>query len=172
MKEEQDKSVELIDVPMLCSIPQRFSTGETMGKFLSTLRDEKKILGNKCPSCGRTQIPPRIVCAECHVEVHDWIELGPGGYVTSFDVVYVPTINPLTGKMREVPYTTCSIVLDNGDATLMHFLDETDPKKIKMGNRVEAVYRPDGERTGTVLDILYFHVIPGEVQEVKINVSI
>jgi hypothetical protein len=138
-----------------------------MGKFLTALRDEKKILGNKCGKCGRTQIPPRIVCAECDVEVDQWIELGPGGYVTSFDVVYIPTLNPLTGKMREVPYTTASIVLDNSDCTLMHFLDENDPKKIKIGSRVEPVFRPDGERTGGVTDILYFRVIPGQVQEVK-----
>jgi len=157
---------ELIEVPILCSIPQSFSTGPLMGRFLSALRDEKKILGNVCPSCRRTQIPPRINCAVCHVDAHQWVELGPGGYVTSYDVVFVPTINPLTGKMREVPYTTASIVLDGGDATLMHFLDETDPEKIKVGNRVEAVFRPDGERSGSVLDIHYFRVIHGQVQEV------
>jgi len=58
-----------------------------------------------------------------------------------------------------VPYTSCSILLDRGDATLMHFLDVTDPKKLKMGMRAEAVFRPDGERTGGVTDILYFHVL-------------
>jgi uncharacterized OB-fold protein len=172
MNQEKEKSVELIDIPLLCSIPQRFSTGPTMGRFLATLRDEKKILGNKCPACGRTQIPPRIVCAECHVEVNEWVELGPGGYVISYDVVYIPTLNPLTGKMREVPYTTASIILDGGDASVMQFLDETDPKKIQIGQRVEAVFRPDGERSGSVLDILYFRVIPGQVTEVLNNASI
>jgi len=68
--------------------------------------------------------------------------------------------------MREVPYTTCSIVLDGGDAVLMHFLDESDPDKILLNNRVEAVFRPDGERTGSPLDIEYFRVIPGEVEDV------
>lgn len=167
MNNSKEKKVELIEIPQILSVPQTFSTGPMMGRFLAALRDEKRILGNKCSLCGRTQIPPRIVCAECNVEVSEWIELGPGGYVTSFDVVYIPTINPLTGKMREVPYATGSIVLDHGDATLMHFLDQTDPNKIKIFNRVEAVYRSDGERTGSVLDIHYFHVIPGEVQEVK-----
>lgn len=171
MNEKTEKPMELIEVPILVSIPQVFSTGPTMGKFLAAFRDEKKILGNRCPVCGRTQIPPRIVCAVCDVEVHEWVELGPGGYLTSFDVVYIPTINPLTGKMREVPYSTGSVVLDHGDAALMHFLDETDPKKIKLFNRVEAVFRPDGERTGSVLDILYFRVIPGKVEEVTHELS-
>lgn len=171
MNQKNEKTMELIEVLDVLSVPQVFATGPCMGRFLSALRDEKKILGNKCPVCGRTQIPPRIVCAECNVEVNEWIELGPGGYLTSFDVIYIPTINPLTGKMREVPYTTGSIVLDHGDSALMHFVDETDPKKIKIGNRVEAVFRPDGERSGNVLDILYFRVIPGKVEEIHHELS-
>lgn len=165
MSDKNDEKVELVEIPQVASIPQSFATGETMGRFLAALRDEKKIYGNVCPSCGRTQIPPRIVCAVCDVEAGEWVELGPGGYLTSYDVVFVPTLNPLTGKMREVPYTTASIVLDGGDAPIMHFLDETDPAKLKLYNRVEAVYRPDGERTGNVLDIRYFRVIPGVIQE-------
>lgn len=171
MNKNQKEQIELVEVPQLISIPQSFSTGPVMGRFLAALRDEKKILGNRCPVCGRTQVPPRIVCAVCDVECPEWVEVGPGGYLTSFDVVFVPTINPLTGKMREVPYTTCSIVLDNGDAAFMHFLDETDPKKIKVGQRVEAVFRPDHQRTGNVLDIHYFRLIPGEYVEVTHELS-
>jgi uncharacterized OB-fold protein len=166
MNKKDKEKIELIEVSQLCSIPQNFATGPMYGRFLSAIRDEKKILGNKCPSCGRTQIPPRLVCAMCHVEAAEFVELGPGGYVTTFDVVFLPTLNPLTGEMRKVPYTTCSIVLDGGDAVLMHYLDETDPDKILVNNRVEAVFRPDGERTGSPLDIEYFRVIPGEAEDV------
>jgi len=171
MTKNQPEQIELVEVSQLISIPQSFATGPMMGKFLAALRDEKKILGNRCPACGRTQVPPRIVCAVCDVESPEWIELGPGGYLTSFDVVFVPTLNPLTGKMREVPYTTCSIVLDHGDTAIMHFLNETDPEKIKVGQRVEAVFRPDGQRTGNVLDIHYFRLIPNEFVEVKHELS-
>jgi len=160
MAMETPTAQELIEIQELFSLPVIFSTGPTMGRFLAEIRDHKRIWANQCPKCGRTQLPPRIVCAECDVEVTEWVELKPTGTLIVYDVVYVPTINPLTGKMREVPYTTCSIQLDGGDATIMHFLDETDLKKLRVGQRVEAVFRPDGERTGSVLDILYFHVIP------------
>jgi len=160
MANETQTAQELIEIQELLSLPVTFSTGPTMGRFLSEIRDHKRVWANKCGKCGRTQLPPRIVCAECNVAVTEWVELKPAGQIVVFDVVYVPTINPLTGKMREVPYTTCSIKLDGGDSTIMHFLDETDPKKLRVGQRAEAVFRPDGERTGTVLDILYFHVIP------------
>jgi len=160
MAMETPTAQELIEIQELLSLPVIFSTGPTMGRFLAEIRDHKRIWANLCPKCGRTQLPPRIVCAECDVEVTEWVELKPTGTLIVYDVIYVPTINPLTGKMREVPYTTSSIQLDGGDATIMHFLDETDPKKLRVGQRVEAVFRPDGERTGSVLDILYFHVLP------------
>ncbi len=160
MAEEKKSEQELVEFPITLSIPQSFATGPTMGRFLSEIRDNKKIMANKCPKCGRTQIPPRIVCAECHVECKEWVELKPAGEITTFDVTYVPTLNPLTGKMREVPYTTGSVLLDGGDASLMHFLDVTDPEKIRVGQRAEAVFRPDEEREGKVTDILYFRVIP------------
>ncbi len=161
MVEEKKGAQELIEIPIMFSIPQRFATGPTMGRFLRELKNGK-IVGNKCPKCGRTQLPPRIVCAECHVECTEWVDLKPTGEITIFDVTYVPTLNPLTGKMREVPYTTGNALLDGGDATLMHFFDETDPKKIRVGQRCEAVFRPENEREGKVTDILYFHVIPDE----------
>ncbi len=155
----EEKKQELVEITELVSVPHKFSTGPTMGRFLSEIRDNKRIMANKCPQCGRTQLPPRIVCAACHCQVDDWIELKNTGEVMSYDVTYVPTLNPLTGKMREVPYTTASILLDGGDTTIMHYLDLTDPKKLKMGMRCEAVFRPDGEREGRVTDILYFRVI-------------
>jgi uncharacterized OB-fold protein len=156
----EDKKQELIEVTELVSIPHKFSTGPVMGRFLSEIRDNKRIVANKCPKCGRIQLPPRIVCAECHCQVDEWVELAPRGEIRSYDVTFVPTLNPLTGKMREVPYTTASILLDGGDETLMHFLDVTDPKKLRVGMRCEAVFAPDGERQGRVTDIIYFRVIP------------
>ena len=61
---EEERKEELIMLPQILSIPQRFATGPVMGKFLRALV-EKKILANKCPECGRLQLPPREVCAEC-----------------------------------------------------------------------------------------------------------
>lgn len=153
---------ELIEITETMKLPLTLSTGPTMGRFLAEIRDRKRLWANRCPACGRTQLPPRIVCADCGVEAPEWVELKPTGDLVTYDVVFVPTLNPITGKMREVPYTTCAVKLDGGDTTFMHFLDETDPKKLRVGLRVEAVFRPDGERTGSVLDIVHFRVLPGQ----------
>ncbi|MEW5726174.1 MAG: SCP2 sterol-binding domain-containing protein, partial [Thermodesulfobacteriota bacterium] len=95
---EEEKKEELIRLSQVLSIPQRFATGPVMGRFLSVLKD-KKILANKCPRCGRLQLPPREVCAECRVRVEEFVEVGPEGVLShSYDVAYYASPDPLTGE--------------------------------------------------------------------------
>lgn len=148
----------LIERQCTLSIPYKFSTGPYMGRFLREIKENKRFVANQCPQCGRTMLPPRIVCALCHVEAGEWVGLSDQGSVISFDVVYIPTIHPMTGKMREVPYATANILLDGGDATIWHFLEEKDPAKIWIGMRVQAVFKEEG-RTGDITDILHFRTI-------------
>jgi uncharacterized OB-fold protein len=157
-------SAELIHLQHMARFPQRWSTGPMMGKFLKALRDEKKILANVCPKCGRSQVPPREVCAVCRVAVTEFQEVGPEGVLKNFDVVYYASPDPVTGESREVPYCTCYVELDgcHGGATLWHELRETDLSKIHRNARVRAIFEADGKRTGGITDIKYFEIIAAD----------
>ncbi len=161
MANEASRGGELVHVKYLLSIPQRFATGPVMGRFLLGIKDGK-IVANRCPKCGRTQIPARLVCAVCMVEATEWQEVGPEGVLVRYDIVHVPSINPLTGKMREVPYATANIRLDGtvGDDTFWHLLSETDPEKLWVGMRVRPVWRKD--REGKIYDIVHFEPVPDQ----------
>jgi long-chain acyl-CoA synthetase len=157
--EQEEAKEELIMLPQVLSIPQRFSTGPVMGKFLNALK-EKKILANKCPSCGRLQLPPREVCAECRVRVDEFVEVGPLGNLThSIDITYYASPDPLTGEVRETPYCSAHILLDGckGHETFWHEVKIDDMKKLVKGARVRPVWSE--ERRGVVKDIKYFEVI-------------
>ena len=39
---------------------------------------------------------------------------------------------------------------------IMHKLGEVDPQKVHIGMRVQAVWKPESEREGSITDILYF----------------
>ena len=162
MSEDQVKQ-EVIVSRQIISIPQRFATGPVMGYFLKELRDNKRIMANRCPKCGRNQLPPREVCAVCRVEATEWDEVGPGGLVRHYDIVYYASPDPLTGETREVPYVVAWIELDGtqGEAHFWHLLNENDPKKIRKGLRVRAVFNE--ERTGSTSDIKYFEIVEEEV---------
>jgi uncharacterized OB-fold protein len=154
-----DAKQNLIVLRQVLEIPMRFATGPVMGRFLSELRDNQRIMANRCPVCGRFQLPPREVCAICRVPATEFIEVGPEGVVNSYDIVYYSSPDPLTGIARPAPYTTCNVVLDGvvGKDTLWHLLNETDPAKIKRGMRVRAIFNE--HRTGSMHDIKYFQPI-------------
>jgi len=153
-----EKGEELIVKKQILSIPQKFSTGPVMGKFLSAFK-EKKILANRCPKCGRLQLPPREVCAECVVRATDWVEVGPEGLISVMDVTFYASPDPLTGESRETPYVAAHFLLDGckGHETLWHELKAEDMNRAKKGDRVRPVWNEN--RIGAITDIQYFELI-------------
>ncbi|MFA6033412.1 MAG: AMP-binding protein, partial [Myxococcota bacterium] len=157
--EVQEKGEELIMIKQLLSINQKFSTGPLMGRFLKELRDNKKILGNKCPKCGRMQTPPREVCAVCHCRVDDLVEVGPGATVVNYDIAYYSSPDPLTGESRETPYCSAILLLDGctGSDIFWHEIKPGDIPRLKSWVKVRAVWNE--KRVGAITDIKYFEII-------------
>lgn len=152
------ESKELIVSKQVLSLPQRFSTGPIMGRFLIELRDNKRIMALRVKKNGRFLLPPREVDAWSHEPGNEWVEVGPGGYVREFDIIYYASPDPLSGETREVPYCIAWIMLDGveGEAPLWHLIKPEDTGKVKGGTRVRAVFAE--ERHGAMEDILYFEV--------------
>jgi len=58
---------------------------------------------------------------------------------------------------KSIPYTVGIIQLDGADTGFCHIIDETSPAKLRLGARVEAVFKE--ERKASVLDIDYFKIV-------------
>lgn len=139
-----------------------YAAGRHGSKFMSALRDQRRLLGTRCSSCGRVLVPPRPVCGICAARTDEWVEVGPTGTITGFTVVEIPFIDPMTGVQRPVPYGFAFIRLTGADTNLYHFLEENRHDRISVGMEVEAVFKPDGEREGALSDIVHFRTA-GEV---------
>ena len=152
-----EQGEELICLSCVPTIRQRFATGPVMGKWLKGL-GEKKFYANRCPKCGRTQTPPREICADCRVRCTEFAQVGPGGTVTLIDKVMFASPDPLTGKVRSTPYAMIFMVLDGctpGDS-FSHELKRSDIDRIQSGMKVRPVWAE--ERTGGYNDLLYFEI--------------
>ena len=150
-------SPEPISIPMTVDVPYRFAAGRYMARFLTELRDNGRFLGIKCPRCGRVQMPPRIVCAPCHVKNDQWVELGLEGELVGFTIMYLPLTDPTTGQPHEPPFVYGSVRLDGADSVLDHLVDiEPDPAKLRVGMRLRVVLRPREQRIGDLSDIVHF----------------
>lgn len=141
----------------------RYSIGKLAVKFFEELKKNKKILGSKCPKCNKVHFPPRAVCAECLVEmtIDDMVELPPKGTLAGFTVINYPFTDPSTGGIRPFPYGYALFKLDGADTYTMHFINETDISKMKIGQRVEAVFSEKLKGDFTA-DIPYFRIIKKE----------
>ena len=131
-------------------VPYRWWVGETGSRFFIALRDEKKILGTYCEKCRLVFIPPRKTCGRCFHPQMEWRELGSQGTLPTWTVPrYREAMHPL-----EPPFAYGIIKLNGADTGLSHFLGEVEFDRIKIGMKVEPVFRK--ERQGSILDIKYF----------------
>jgi uncharacterized OB-fold protein len=138
-------------------LPYRYSMGKLATMFFKKLKEQKQISGSKCPKCGKVFFPPRAICADCFTEMTELIEISNKGTLKGFTIVNYPFVDPQTGNIRKYPYGYAVFKLDGADTFMMHFIDEKDPEKLKVGQRVEAVFKD--EREGNFGDIPYFKVI-------------
>ena len=150
--EGKGMETEALSVKCTADMPYSYHAGFYYSRFLKELRDSKRIVGVKCPRCGKVYVPPRMVCRDCFVTMEEFTEVGDEGTLLAFTVTNFPYIDTTKGEPKKIPYTAAYIRLDGADSNIVHCLDETDEKKIKAGMRVKAVYSDD--RTGD-----YFHDI-------------
>jgi len=136
-------------------LPYRNYAGKIGSRFLVELRDNQRIMGIKCPKCGIVYVPPKSVCPKCFSELGEWVEVSNKGTLETYTIVdytYSPDYQP-----RDIPYAIGLIKLDGADTGLCHILGEVDLTKLKVGLRVQGVFKE--KREGSILDIEYFKPI-------------
>lgn len=133
-----------------------WDAGIAIGRFLQGLK-EGRILGVHCKTCRRTVVPPRIVCEWCFRPMVHWVPLQDTGTVQTVSVCYV---NWDASRRRE-PEFPAVIALDGASAGcgILHILGEVTPQTVRIGMRVQAVWKPPQERIGAITDIRYFRPI-------------
>lgn len=136
-----------------------YAAGRFASRFMTALRDDARLLGTRCTSCGRVLVPPRPICGICPAPTGEWVEVGPGGTLTGYTVVEIGFIDPMTGEKRPVPYGFAFVRFEGADTNIYHFLEENRHDRLHVGLLVEAVFRDASERTGSMADIVHFRTV-------------
>jgi uncharacterized OB-fold protein len=149
--------MELLTRTETWNITYRHALGETASWFYVQLRDHGKLYGRRCPQSGRVLVPPRAFSDQTLEPTAEWVEVGPGGVIETFTIVYESFKH-----LPDPPYAFGYVRLDGADTALGGFfrgVDLSDPKaaaaRLAMGTRVMTCFAP--QRKGDISD-LWFEV--------------
>lgn len=157
-KAKKEERGEILSIGAMVDVPYNYNAGYYVSRYLRELQENKRLLGVKCPRCGKVYVPPRVVCRDCFVKNEEFVPVSDRGTVMAYTVTTVPHTNPNTGEPKKLPFTAAYIRLDGSDTNIMHCLEEGDKSKLKTGMRVQAVFGED--RTGDhFTDIRHFKTI-------------
>lgn len=139
------ESISGVEAVQAIRTPARISYTYTPGTALSTyLRamKNKQILGDICPSSGQVFVPPRGISPVAGTLTDGFVELPHRGYVESFCVTRVPL--PSRPELNP-PFVSGWIHLDGASIGFLGLVLEVEPEEVRIGMRVEAIWKPDAE---------------------------
>jgi uncharacterized OB-fold protein len=119
--------------------------------YLRGLSDGR-LIGQRCPACGKVYIPSRGVCPADGVPADSEVELPDTGTVTTFSIVNVG----YPGQRVTPPYVAAAVLLDGADIAFQHLILGCDPGDVHLGLRVRAAWRPRAEWDTTAETISHF----------------
>ena len=108
------------------------------------------IYGTRCQTCNITYVPASAFCERCLSELSEWIDVGIKGVIFASALLYVD----IDGIPLSDPEMIAFIRVADGG--LIHKLNEIPVDDIQIGSTVEAVFKPETERQGSITDILFF----------------
>jgi hypothetical protein len=149
LQDAADPPVTMLTTPV--RLRYEHTTSPEESSYLRGLA-EGRLLGQRCPACGKVYIPPRGACPTDGVPTTSEVELPDIGTVTTFCVVNVP----FQGQQVQPPYVAAQVLLDGADITFQHLVLGCAASEVRMGLRVRAVWKPRTEWGTTPENIDHF----------------
>jgi hypothetical protein len=102
---------------------------------------EGKLLGAKTGESGKVYFPPHGADPATGQPTTEFVELPDKGTVTTFAIINIP----FQGQRIKPPYVAAYVLLDGADIPFLHLVADVDAHEVRMGMRVEAVWKPREE---------------------------
>lgn len=146
---DDDGNVTGIEAPIY--LEYNFTAGAAPSRFLAQLKNGV-LTGQRCPRCQQVYVPPRGSCAACGVPTEEEVELSHKATVQSFTIVHIP----IPGNPIEPPFVVANLVPDGANVSFIHLMSECVNEEVHIGQRAEAVWKPEQEWDFGMDNILYY----------------
>lgn len=94
---------------------------------------KKKLMGSRCPACGRRYATPRGHCMECG-QATEWFELPREGRVHTYTTCHFGG----EAFLKETPFTLILVEFDAVDTLFLSRLIGAEPGEVSIGMQVRA----------------------------------
>ncbi|HLT17493.1 MAG TPA: OB-fold domain-containing protein [Acidimicrobiales bacterium] len=136
---------EVLTAPLVIEYPFSRTTGPVIGAFLTGLR-ERVLLGIR-GSDGRVLVPPTEHDPVTGEDLHELVEVGPGGVVETWAWVR----HPMPKHPLDRPFAWALVRPDGADVSFLQAVDAGSVDAMSTGMRVQP--RWADEREGSILDL-------------------
>ena len=141
--------VTMLVVPSWIEIQHTASQPESA--FLRAL-EQGKLLGARTGADGKVYFPPKEANPATGQPLDQYIELADTGTVTTFAIINIP----FAGQRIKPPYVAAYVLLDGADIPVLHLVADIEADQVRMGMRVQAVWKPREEWGLGIDNIEYF----------------
>ena len=136
-------------------LESEYTVGIAGEEFFRAIKDRGVITGTLCPVCDLTYVPPSMYCERCFTKLEEWVEVGSQGTVYTYTIL----TRSLDDQPLDEPEVLALVELEGAHGGLVHRLGEISLDEVEIGMEVEAVFKSQEEREGSILDIAYFKPI-------------
>jgi uncharacterized OB-fold protein len=118
-----------------------YRVGAYMERYLEGFKN-RKILGSKCPDCGKVVVPARMYCGGCNSKMEELAEVGQEGILDNFTIGHV-VLEKGAVKPAEKPYLLGLVKLDGADSLLLVRVEGVPAAEAKSGMRLKAIWKDE-----------------------------
>lgn len=151
MSDEQEM-ITGIEAPVY--LKYNFTAGAAAARFLTQVK-KGVLTGQRCPKCEQVYCPPRGNCAACACATEEEVVLSDKATVQSFTIVAIP----IPGNPIQPPYIIANLIADGANISFLHLISECVNEDVHIGQRVQALWKPEEEWDYAMDNIQYFKPI-------------
>jgi uncharacterized OB-fold protein len=136
-----------LEAPVTVAFDYTRSVGPVLGRFFTGL-SEHRLVGARLAD-GSVAAPPPEFDPSTHDAPTDFVDVGPGGVVTTWTWVS----EPVAGQPFDRPFAFALIRLDGATTPMLHAVDVAGADALSTGMRVTA--RWSDAPTGSITDLVF-----------------
>lgn len=155
-KEKKDKTnsggnepVTMMEAPI--NLNYHYTAGRASTHFLTEIR-KGRLIGLRCEDSEDVYVPPRGSCPKRGAPTTVEVPMSGKGSIESFTIVHIP----IPGNPIKPPFVVANILLDGASLSFIHLVSEVNNEDVRIGMRVEPVWKPENEWTYSFENIRYF----------------